>query len=232
MPVCPVRFARRPLAGFRHLGLAVAGLLLGVPAGPVLAEPARPAVTDAARISETVRAQLTDLLSRVRTATFEQKTWEKNGRKEDWTEGRVWWAGTDRIRIDVDRGRGSNSTAILEGETVHGFRRGALSFVKLKFDVRADKVLSIRDHDMRQTGPVPDLAWILEHWDRATVSETGETIEIRFTDRFGTMSTIRLTGKDWSTIRHEVHENGELVERYEYDDIVWNAEFDDELLVP
>ena len=182
-----------------------------------------PAVAAADEFSTAFKARLEAHLAPVRTAIFEQRTWEKQGKKEEITVGTVWWAGTDRIRIDVREGRGGNATAILLGETIHGFKR-ALSFIKLKYDVREDTVLSIRGHDMRETGPIDDLRYALANWDRVHAMKHGDDAMLHYKDAFGLDAEIRLRLSDLLPHTHTVREKGVLVEKYEYSEMRWNAE--------
>lgn len=193
------------------------------------ADPATAAAATVTDFAESFRKRLAEHVAKVKTATFDQRTWEKNGKKEEITVGKVWWAGTNKIRIDVYEGRGGNATAVLEGETIRGFKR-ALSFVKLKYHVRDDTTLSIRGHDMRETGPVDDLRYVLENWARVTVREEAGDAVLSYKDAFGTDAELRVRLSDLLPHVHTVRQNGELVEKYEYSNMVWNPVLPDDLL--
>lgn len=219
----------------RTFALPVAAALLLVPGLSLAADaavkgaPATAAATTVSDFAESFRQRLAAHVAKIKTAVFDQRTWEKNGEKEEITVGKVWWAGTNKIRIDVYEGRGSNATAVLEGETIRGFKR-ALSFVKLKYHVRDDTTLSIRGHDMRETGPIDDLHYILENWARVTVRKDAGDAVLSYKDAFGTDAEMRIRLSDLLPYLHTVRQNGELVEKYEYSNMVWNPVLPEDLL--
>ena len=175
---------------------------------------------------------LQDLLANTRAATFDLTSYQKMGEDEEFTVGRVTWAGHDRLRIDVDEGRGKGATAVLKEDRVIAWRRGWLSFIKFKFKLRNKRVMSMRGRDLSNTGYFDDLRFVLDHWDMVQVSfdETGYIIEYNNEQQLPTR--LWLAFEPLHVYRHEVRDSGIEVERYTYENVLLNPSIDPGLLDP
>ena len=175
---------------------------------------------------------LEQMMSSTQTATFKLTSYQKMGEHEEFTAGRVTWAGQDSLRIDVDQGRGKGSTAVLRNGGVIAWQRGWLRFVKLNFKLRNKRVVSVRGRDLSDTGFFDDLRFVLDHWDCARVSpdEAGFVIEYQNDQRLPTR--LWLSGEPLQVSRHEVHDAGVMVGRYTYQELLLNPKIDLGLLDP
>lgn len=182
--------------------------------------------------SDALRQQIEAVVTDVKTATWMQTSWQQLGDREEYTEARCMWNGPDHIRLDVKKGRGKGATAILKEDTVHGFKRGLLSFAKLKFDVGDPDVLSLRGHDMRSSGFLDDLARLLAHWDTVTLTATQEGPVLAYTDKQGLNHQLWLHPEPLYPYQHEVYDGDRLVERYTYTSVVYHSPLDEKYMSP
>jgi hypothetical protein len=186
---------------------------------------------------QTIRTNLAELVDSVTAATWVQETWERLGEKEELTRARCHWNG-DRLRLDVEAGRGKGSTAILYQGKVYGFKRGLLSFVKLKYEPRDRAVLSLRGNDLRGNGYLDDVRFALEHWDNVEIAPSERGLVLAYRDAAGLRQRLQLAGdgldgpEPLHVAEQETFEGEELVARATYEDVVYNPEFDEKLLVP
>jgi hypothetical protein len=202
------------------LGLAMVGLLAATP--------------------RFVRGQQDDLVTEidalvdtVETASWVQTSWERSGRREEYTSARCLWAGQDNMRLDVFDGKGEGATAILFDGRVYGFKRGVLSFIKRSFEPSHPRVRSLRGNRMSQNGFLDDLRFVLEVWDTVTLEQlTPERTAIMYVDADTLSSTLHLIRHPLRVILHERADERQVVERYHYSEIDYNLTIDPELLLP
>jgi len=202
-----------------HLALFAAGNFLAGSAG---AQPASPAL----------RQEIVQLLDRVDLATWTQTSWERLGDEEHYTAAHCLWASPDDLRLDVFDGRGTGSSAILYQGRVYGFRSGLLRFFKRSYDVRHQRVLSLRGHDMRDIGFLVQFERILDRWNAVSMSKVDRGPVLTFTDDAGLRNELWLNAEPLYAYRHDVYEDDVLVERYTYASVVYNPEVDRKRLVP
>ncbi len=181
---------------------------------------------------EKIRLAIGSLVETSRSATWFQRTWERKGEEEERTESDAFWAGQERIRLDIHEGRGAGSTAVLRGKKVTGFKRGFLSFAKMSFDVDAERVLSLRGHSMAKAGFFDDCSYVLGHWDKIEIDVDAEGVVLRYRDDDGNRTDLWLDPKCFVPRRMEVRANDVVVARTTYDRVVLNPSLDDDLFDP
>ncbi len=173
-----------------------------------------------------LRAEIAAVVEGTTRASWTQTSWQRLGSREEFTAARCRWAGQDRIRLDVYDGRGKGAVAVLDGEEVTGYRRGLLSFARLRYPVRHPRVLSLRGHDMRTNGFLDEYRWLLDRWSRLHLSRDGARTVLRWIDDAGLDQRLVVSGSPPVVTRHEVRERGELVEVYTYAEVDYAADFD------
>ncbi|MAE69318.1 MAG: hypothetical protein CME06_02490 [Gemmatimonadetes bacterium] len=201
--------------------------LLGVSIAVVL--PAGSTAEESTESNKRIRLALDDLVAKSRSATWFQRTWERKGDEEERTESDAYWAGQDRIRLDIHEGRGAGSTAILRGNKVTGFKRGWLSFAKMSFDVDAERVLSLRGHSMAKAGFFDDCSYVLEHWDEIESKTDSAGVVLRYRNAAGNRTDLWLDLDNFVPMRMEVRVNETVVARTAYERVVLNPLLDDDL---
>jgi outer membrane lipoprotein-sorting protein len=181
-------------------------------------------VNAAAEGNVELRERIVQLLANTRTATWTHDIWLTTGKASQHTIANVWWSSDGRIRVDVIGKDNAGSTAVLQGDKVIGFRRGILSFAKLSFDVNDKSVKSVRGQSMRNTGYFHHLRQIVETWDQVSFEPgaKGEVV-IDFVNTEGHPTRLWLRTGDLQVPRIEVREEGKVVEKHAYTQIVYNA---------
>jgi len=246
-----MRFLQATVCGVVAIVLSIVGATSAWAAPATQATVATTAAeTVTAEEKHAARAKVAEIIHGTETARWRQTTWERKGDEEDRTVGVTKWWGQNKQRLDIKEGRGRNAAVVLKGDRLWGFKR-RLSFIKLEYHVREEKVLSIRGHDMRENGFMDEYTYMLEHWDRVTMTVLDEetlrlTFPFRDTHGFGIgegydndTSDGRRDSKqvtihvwaDRSTLlprRTSVVEDGETVEKYRYEQIERNVELDPE----
>lgn len=169
------------------------------------------------------------LLANLKTATWDHDVWLTDGNKEHRTVANVWWTAGTPIRVDIIDGDEKNSTAVLTGDTVRGFRRGMLSFARLSFDVNHRRVLSIRGQNMKSTGFIHHLHRIIQQEDTRTLSIDGADAIINYRNEHDLPTRMWVRLPDLHPYRIEVREEGEVVERHQYRNIKYHVDIDPDL---
>lgn len=200
----------------RLLSSLVVFLLL---AAPVAAEEA---VIDRMALKGRIEALLRD----TKTASWYQDVWSTNGKEVETTAADCFWQGQELQRLNVKKGRGAGATAMLKGGKVVGFKPGMFSFVKLTFDPRDKDVLGIRGGDMRSNGFMDDLSLIVKQWDAVTAIPQGPNVVLAYQNLEGLDTKLTLDTVSLKVSLIEASENGKVVERFKFTDVIYNPTFD------
>lgn len=188
----------------------------------LLAAFALPAAADEGADRAALKARIEALLRDTKTATWFQDVWSTNGKDEETTAAECFWQGQDKMRLNVKKGRGAGATALLKDNKIIGFKPGLFSFVKLTYDVRDKEVLGLRGGDMRSNGFMDDLAAVVAQWETVGLTAKGANTVIAYKNGEGLATELTL---DTATLRVsliEAREQGKVVERFQFRDVVYN----------
>lgn len=179
-----------------------------------------------------LKARIEALVRDTKTATWYQDVWISNGKDTETTAADCFWRQPDHVRLNVKKGRGSGATAVYKDGKVTGFQPGMFSFVKLTYDVRDKEVLSIRGQDIRSNGFIDDYALILKQWDAVTVLGEGGKLRLNYKNTEGLPAQMTVSPETLQPSLIESTENGKVVERFKYTNVVFNPEIEAKLFNP
>lgn len=205
--------------------LLPAALVLSLFAGPAAASEA---VVDRMALKARVEALVRD----TKTATWYQDVWISNGKDTETTAADCFWRQPDQVRLNVKKGRGSGATAVYKDGKVTGFQPGMFSFVKLTYDVRDKEVLSIRGQDIRSNGFLDDYALILTQWETVTVLGEGGKFRLSYQNAEGLAAQMTVDAETLQPSLVEAAENGKVVERMKYTNVIFNPALEAKLFNP
>lgn len=192
------------------------------------------AAEDSSPAGEDLHRRITAIVEASEPLVFRQISWERKGDEAEANYTHGYWEGRDRVRMEVKEGR-TTGAAILRGETVHGFKEGFLSFVKLRYELREDKVTSIRGYDLSHTGFMDDFQILLDNWDTAEVTRGNAHTIVSYSGYDGLPSRMWLPtdeGPLYPFLQKVWSSEGHLVELYVYWDVVYGAEIDPDKFEP
>jgi outer membrane lipoprotein-sorting protein len=201
----------------------------------VLALAVTPAWADEAE-DPTFRSALHDriqaTLDSTKSLTWYQDIWATNGKKDDNTSADCFWVAPDKVRLNVKKGRGAGATALYANGKVTGFKPGMFSFVKLSYDVRDPEVMGVRGSDIRSNGFLDDWGLILSQWAAVKIARAGEKLVLQYKSAEGLPAKMWVAESSLQPSKIETEENGKVVERFEYKNVVYNAAIDPKLFNP
>lgn len=179
-----------------------------------------------------LKARIETLLRDTKTATWYQDVWSTNGKEVETTAADCFWQGQGLQRLNVKKGRGAGATAMLKDGKIIGFKPGMFSFVKLTYDPRDKDVLGLRGGDMTSNGFIDDLGMIVTQWDSVTAIPQGATIVFSYKNQEGLATKLTLDAVSLKVSLIEASENGKVVERFKFTNVVYNPAIDPELFKP
>lgn len=191
------------------------------------------AQADAPMDAVALRAGIEKLAKDTKTATWFQKTWQVKGKDEEVSDADCHWMGQDTIRLDIKAGKGKGSVAILNGGKVLGFMKGVFSFAKLSYDPKDDMVIGIRGQGMPASGFMDDITTVLKQWDtvKVTLSATEAVIEYKDAAE-GLPVTMWMQLPGLQVTKTEMVEKGKVVQRNQYEKVIYNPGFDTKIFAP
>jgi outer membrane lipoprotein-sorting protein len=183
-------------------------------------------------LRDQVRDKMTALIKDTKTLQWFQKTWATKDGEEEKTSAECFWAGPEKMRLNVKEGRGSGATALYHKGKVIGFQPGMFSFVKLSYDVRDQEVLGLRGGDLTQNGFFDDFELVLKQWDAVEIGQDKGDIVVAFKNHEGLPAKMWLEPATFAPRRIEGYENGKAVDRVVYEKVVFNPALDLKIFEP
>jgi outer membrane lipoprotein-sorting protein len=171
-------------------------------------------------------------LASTHTAQFDVYSWQKKGRKVQEELFRTWWNGPDQVRVEVLSGDSSNTVAILNNDTVVGWRKGLLSFIRPSMDRYGKMATSVRGNDIGKAGYFDELRDLLAHRNSARVGVDEIGPVVRYTDANGLLTALWFQMEPFRVLSQEILEDGQVVERYRFSEVIINPDLDPELFEP